>query len=48
VIEQYQNERQVEYVFDEVTYQLWLDNAEEPLRSRRFWRATLASRASRC
>jgi len=33
VIEQYQNERQVEYVFDEVTYQLWLDNAEEPLRS---------------
>jgi integrase len=33
VIEQYQNERQVEYVFDADTYQLWLDNAEEPLRS---------------
>jgi integrase len=33
VIEQYQNERQVEYVFDEASYQLWLDNAEEPLRS---------------
>src|SRR5258708_17457247 len=33
VIEQYQNERQVEYVFDEATYHLWLDNAEEPLRS---------------
>ncbi len=33
VIEQYQNERQVEYVFDEATYQLWLNNAEEPLRS---------------
>src|SRR6266481_1666488 len=33
VIEQYQNERQVEYVFDAATYQLWLDNAEEPLRS---------------
>lgn len=29
VIEQYQNERQVEYV----TYQLWIDSAEEPLRS---------------
>jgi len=33
VIEQYQNERQVEYVFDAHTYQLWIDNAEEPLRS---------------
>jgi hypothetical protein len=33
VIEQYQNERQVEYVFDAGTYQLWIDNAEEPLRS---------------
>ncbi len=33
VIEQYQNERQVEYVFDANTYQLWVDNAEEPLRS---------------
>src|SRR6266436_2285407 len=33
VIEQYQNERQVEYVFDAATYHLWLDNAEEPLRS---------------
>jgi len=33
VVEQYQNERQVEYVFDAATYQLWLDNAEEPLRS---------------
>ena len=33
VIEQYQNERQVEYVFDTGTYQLWIDNAEEPLRS---------------
>ena len=33
VIEQYQNERQVEYVFDASTYQLWIDNAEEPLRS---------------
>ena len=33
VIEQYQNERQVEYVFDEATYQLWISNAEEPLRS---------------
>jgi hypothetical protein len=33
VIEQYQNERQVEYVFDASTYQLWVDNAEEPLRS---------------
>lgn len=33
VIEQYQNERQVEYVFDDPTYQLWIANAEEPLRS---------------
>jgi len=33
VIDQYQNERQVEYVFDEATYQLWISNAEEPLRS---------------
>ena len=33
MIEQYQNERQVEYVFDASTYQLWIDNAEEPLRS---------------
>jgi len=33
VIEQYQNERQVEYVFDANTYQLWIDSAEEPLRS---------------
>jgi integrase len=33
VIEQYQNERQVEYVFDPDTYQLWIDNAEEPLCS---------------
>jgi integrase-like protein len=33
IIEQYQNERQVEFVFDASTYQLWLDNAEEPLRS---------------
>lgn len=33
VIEQYQNERQVEYVFDDATYQLWISNAEEPLRS---------------
>src|SRR6266436_1587743 len=34
VIEQYQNERQVEYVFDESTYQRWIDKAEEPLRSQ--------------
>jgi integrase len=33
VIEQYQNERQVEYVFDDPMYQLWISNAEEPLRS---------------
>jgi integrase len=33
VIEQYQNERQVEFVFDDATYQLWTANAEEPLRS---------------
>jgi hypothetical protein len=33
VIDQYQNERQVEYVFDDATYQLWIDNAEELLRS---------------
>ncbi len=33
VIEQYQNERQVEYIFDDATYQLWIANAEEPLRS---------------
>ena len=33
MIEQDQNERQVEDVFDEATYQLWIDNAEEPLRS---------------
>jgi|SRR5215469_1736937 len=33
VIEQYPNERQVDYVFDANTYQLWIDNAEEPLRS---------------
>jgi hypothetical protein len=33
VIEQYQNERQVEYVFDTGTYQLWIHNAERPLRS---------------
>src|SRR5215469_322435 len=33
VIEQYQNERQVEYVFDDAMYQLWISNAEEPLRS---------------
>src|SRR5260370_8775712 len=33
VIEQYQNERQVEYVFDVNTYHLWIENAEEPLRS---------------
>ena len=33
VIEQYQNERQVEYVFDAKAYQQWIENAEEPLRS---------------
>jgi hypothetical protein len=33
VIEQYQNERQVEYVFDANTYGVWIANAEEPLRS---------------
>jgi integrase len=33
VIEQYQNERQVEYVFDTKAYQQWIENAEEPLRS---------------
>lgn len=33
VIEQYQNERQVEFVFDVDTYHLWIDNAEEPLSS---------------
>jgi hypothetical protein len=33
VIELYQNERQVEYVFDQATYQLWISNAEEHLRS---------------
>ena len=33
VIEQYQNERQVEYVFDAITYRLWIDNAEETLCS---------------
>jgi len=49
VIEQYQNERQVEYVFDAATYHLWLDNAEERrCARRRFSRATRASRASRC
>jgi integrase len=33
VIERYQNERQVEYIFDANTYQLWIDSDEEPLRS---------------
>jgi hypothetical protein len=33
VIEQYQNERQVECIFDANTYQLWIDSDEEPLRS---------------
>jgi hypothetical protein len=33
VIEQYPNERQVEYVFDAKVYQQWIENAEEPLRS---------------
>jgi integrase len=33
VIEQYQNERQVEYVFDTKAYQQWIEKAEEPLRS---------------
>lgn len=33
VIEQYQNELQVEYVFDAKAYQQWIENAEEPLRS---------------
>jgi integrase len=33
VIEQYPNERQVEYVFDPKDYQQWIENAEEPLRS---------------
>ncbi len=33
VIEQYENERQVEYVFDAKSYQQWIEKAEEPLRS---------------
>jgi hypothetical protein len=33
VIEQFQNERQVEYIFDANTYQLWIDSDEEALRS---------------
>jgi hypothetical protein len=33
VIEQYQNERQVECIFDANTYQLWIDSDEEALRS---------------
>ena len=33
VIEQYENERQVEYVFDANSYQQWIEKAEEPLRS---------------
>ena len=33
VIEQYENERQVEYVFDAKSYHQWIEKAEEPLRS---------------
>jgi integrase len=33
VIEQYANERQVEYVFDANSYKEWIEKAEEPLRS---------------
>ena len=33
IIEQYENERQVEYVFDAKSYQQWIEKAEEPLRS---------------
>jgi hypothetical protein len=33
VIEQYENERQVEYVFDAKSYQQWIEKGEEPLRS---------------
>ena len=33
VIEQYENERQVEYVFDANSYKQWIEKAEEPLRS---------------
>ena len=33
IIEQYENERQVEYVFDGKSYQQWIEKAEEPLRS---------------
>jgi hypothetical protein len=33
VIEQYENERQVEYVFDAKSYRQWIEKAEEPLRS---------------
>jgi hypothetical protein len=33
VIEQYENERQVEYVFDAKSYRQWIEKGEEPLRS---------------
>jgi integrase len=33
IIEQYENERQVDYVFDAKSYQQWIEKAEEPLRS---------------
>ena len=33
VIEQYENERQVEYVFEANSYKQWIEKAEEPLRS---------------
>ena len=33
MIDQWQNEHQVEYIFDDPTYQHSISNAEEPLRS---------------
>jgi hypothetical protein len=48
VIEQYENERQVDYVFDANSYKQWIEKAEEPLIGINLGAQLGGSRGSKC